>query len=684
MPWISPLQSPTSSPSITNGGTSSAAGSIIPSVTYVPPLIDGAYGTTVNSQRSVIDQLRNDMSTAIRLLPSFIRGVVPSEWRSLSRMEITEIAQHTSLAFLEMYMLVWALPLWLCLPGVFFAVWLGCCMTVVLITSRILNRRGANESTVRSSPAGEGWMMGPDADDEQWFFIAGMGMSSRSLAQSTLPALSKLFNRSITAVHAPTYGLPFDFISLLLRRSLHGIFPCACSYGLYTQIRTALLDAHKAGRTVILAHNTGAVCASHILRQLCADIPAEKISKLEVYTFGAAASDFAMPLSGNVSSATVVAETASKKPASQHMQYLHAAGVMEHRKPHIEHYAFASDPFARMGVLRSVCEDLEKRFCGGVFVLNWPGEKQGVRAEMMRSSRLLMSMGDYMSCLFSQQNTTANEIGRQHGSIMDCLMHIDRDVAEKREFAAMANHTASTRADKSKRLSWTGLGATANGMNGNMDGVVGLEMARKGYQGDQSVGNNVEDGVEDSLDGDQETVNNDVERADKTTESNDQRADVDEETSYRDYQVKTELDNDSLESIDNFEDEGGDLGDELVGLTLPEVGRSGSLGGGVEEVGDALDLGSQGVDDGGLDLNGGVLGNGGDGLVCNSLDLLGQGGDGQGLLDLLDLTNGDIALGVADNGASEGAGGQGEDGDKDGLHFDGCWWDLLKKAVECG
>ncbi|KUI69438.1 hypothetical protein VM1G_05366 [Cytospora mali] len=479
MPWISPLQSATTSPSITNGGTSSAAGSIIPSVTYVPPLIDGACRTTVNLQRSVIDQLRNDMSTVILLLPSFIQGVVPSEWRSLSRMEIIEIVQHTSLALLEMYMLVWAPPLWLCLPGVFFALWLGCCMVVVMILSRILNRRVASESTVRSSPAGEGWMMGPDADDERWFFISGMGMSSRSLAQLTVPALSKLFNRLITAVHAPTYGLPFDFISLLLRRPLHGILPCACSRGLYTQIRTALLDPHKTGRTVILAHNTGAVCASHILRQLCADIPVEKISKLEVYTFGAAATDFAMPLSNNVLAATVVADAAFKKPSSQHMQHLHAAGVFEHRKPHIEHYAFASDPFARMGVLRSVREELEGRFCGGVFVLNWPGANEGARAGMIRSPCPLMSMGDYMSCLFPQQNTTASETGRQCGSIMDCLMNIDRDVAEKREFAAMANHTASTRADKSKRLSWTGLGATANGMNVVLIGVLSKLLAQE-------------------------------------------------------------------------------------------------------------------------------------------------------------------------------------------------------------
>lgn len=70
-----------------------------------------------------------------------------------------------------------------------------------------------------------------------------------------------------------------------------------------------------------------------------------------------------------------------------------------------------------------------------------------------------------------------------NGSILDTVMLVDRDLAEKREFAALAQHSASIRSKGGKkRLSWTGLGATvgAPANQGNMDGVVGLEMARKG------------------------------------------------------------------------------------------------------------------------------------------------------------------------------------------------------------
>lgn len=94
-----------------------------------------------------------------------------------------------------------------------------------------------------------------------------------------------------------------------------------------------------------------------------------------------------------------------------------------------------------------------------------------------------MSLADYMGCLFPTNISSNNN---NNSSILNSLMHIDRPLAEKREFAALARGAASAdsgtgssspRGEK-KRLSWTGLGATATGST--MDGVVGLEMARKG------------------------------------------------------------------------------------------------------------------------------------------------------------------------------------------------------------
>lgn len=361
--------------------------------------------------------------------------------------------------------------------------------------------------------------------------------SARSLSQKTLPALSKLFNRSIEAVHTPTYGLPIDFLALLLQRCLSASFPStAHSRALYAQIRTAILD-NNSSRTVILAHNAGAVTVAQVLHQLYADIPADKMAKLEIYTFGAAAADFSIPLGGISLPSGEMAMVSKKKAiglSEQHYsgrqqhQQVHAPELAATRRgPHIEHFAFTNDPFARMGVLRSVHEDLEGRFCGSVFELDCPGAAHhGRRLNRSKSSRtksrLMMSLNDYMSCLFpeyartgagtpsspSSPSSSVSSISsrtsygprrRKHnhhrqdkedddyynsnnGSILDSIMFIDRDLAEKREFAALAQHSASVRSKGGKkRLSWTGLGATAGApANGNMDGVVGLEMARKG------------------------------------------------------------------------------------------------------------------------------------------------------------------------------------------------------------
>ncbi|KAH8763045.1 hypothetical protein F5883DRAFT_676654 [Diaporthe sp. PMI_573] len=431
-----------------------------------------------------MERMRGDMSHALALLPDMLRAAMPRRWGSVSRMEIMEMTQHVCLATLEMCFLACVVPLWACVPGLMFAAWMGCCMSVIMGMVWVLNGRGSSGQVIRSTAAGD-WMMGQDMEDERWVFVGGMGMSSRMITHSTLPVLSKLFNRTIMSVCAPTYGLPFDLLILILQRSFHTMMPSPMTNAIYAQIRAALLD-RGVSRTVVLAHNTGAICTSQILRQLYADVSPDKMSKLEIYTFGAAACDFVTPLGGTAASA--VAD--SKKLAAQ--QKMHAAGVMESREPHIEHFAFVNDPLARMGVLRSVREDMEGRFCGGVFVLTCPGSAHhsGEMATRSMAPRPMMSMMDYMSCLFPQQQQEQNNannasgdmaMGQCSSSILDCMMTIDRDTAEKREFAAMANQNNSNSSEKrTKRLSWTGLGATVNGMKGSMDGVVGLEMARMG------------------------------------------------------------------------------------------------------------------------------------------------------------------------------------------------------------
>lgn len=185
MPFLSPSGSPSTSPK--NRATSKFKGPApstsdhqqqepryigSPNITFIPPLIDGACGTTPNSRRSLIWQLRNDVSQLFGLLPALVHGAI------VSRVDTPEMIQQFGLALLEIYMIISAIPLWVTLPGALFAAWVGCCGALVMGMSWSLNGRGIRGEIIRSpSPAAaDGWMMGQEVDDEQWFFIGGIGM----------------------------------------------------------------------------------------------------------------------------------------------------------------------------------------------------------------------------------------------------------------------------------------------------------------------------------------------------------------------------------------------------------------------------------------------------------------------------------------------------------------------------
>ncbi|KAK0743035.1 hypothetical protein B0T18DRAFT_439097 [Schizothecium vesticola] len=394
---------------------------------------------------------------------------------------------HTVLACMEMAMMAAALPLCMMLPGAMFMTWLTVCAAMIMAMWWTLNSREQMHQCSAGSSGAEGWMMDHDAhSDEKWLFIGGMGTSSRHTHTSTLPLLCRLFARPLTCICLPTLGLPFDLLLLLLHRCCLPL-PSRARRTLYFQLRVALLD-DATHRCVLLAHHAGAVLAAQAVAQLCADLPADRLRKLEVYTFGCAAAEFVMPVG----------------EGSMEMAGCEAEGVMAERKGvHVEHFAMAGDPMAQMGVLRSVRRDMAGRYCGGVFVMNggMMGMGMGMGMGMMEGGGGGMMMKDYMMAMFPGQMGG----GGSAASMMDCVMHVDRDCAEKREIAAMAcyQHAASgmdmkigggggmmMMRGKGKRMSWTGLAVgNMNGMgageqkNGMSAGQMGLEMARKGCQG---------------------------------------------------------------------------------------------------------------------------------------------------------------------------------------------------------
>ncbi|AEO64442.1 uncharacterized protein THITE_2110588 [Thermothielavioides terrestris NRRL 8126] len=385
------------------------------------------------------------------------------------------MALYVALAGLELGVILAAVPLWCVLPGAVFALWAAACAAVVAAMCWMLNGK---EQMYRCDAGSEGWMMGQEVEDEKWMFLGGMGMSSRHCHERTLPALSRLFSRPMVCICMPTYGMPFDLIAMMLQRCMP--IPSRSRRNLYSEMRCALLDDSMT-RCVVLCHNDSAILVSQAVAQLHADVPMEKLGKLEIYTFGAAASEFTVPLGDG----TKAMEPTQQQSAEQ--------SADEQRTIHVEHFAMANDPFAQMGVLHSVRQNMEGRFCGSVFVLNdnstppAPPSKETSRRSSPRCSGLVME--DYLTALFPAQMMAPATRRSSSSGVLDSVMTVDKDCAEKREIAAMSNYHAATQAKKGgggggsggsgKRLSWTGLAAMAGQRNGMNAGMVALEMARK-------------------------------------------------------------------------------------------------------------------------------------------------------------------------------------------------------------
>ncbi|KAK4449619.1 hypothetical protein QBC34DRAFT_298735 [Podospora aff. communis PSN243] len=446
-------------------------------MTYIPPLCDGACGTLPRSQQHFGGLLRAELMDCVRMMPAMCWSVM-RQMRGMGVGDMRDMVLHVLLGCMEVGMMVAALPVMMMMPGVVAMMWMACCAVVVMGMCTVVNGR---EMVCVCSEGGEG------VEDEKWMFVGGMGMSSRRCHRVTLPMMSRLFNRPITCIYAPTYGLPFDTVIMMLQRCLH--LPSQTRRNLYAQMRSSLLD-DAMHRVVVLCHNHSAITVSHAVSQLCADLPHDKLRKLEIYTFGSAAPEFMMPLG----EANLEPEPTSHSPLSSQ----HPADIMSASTPpaspdrksiHIEHFAMSHDPFAQLGVLRSVRRDMDGRMCGGVFIMNaCPPSTSATPSQRTTamSTSTPTTMESYLHSLFPS-HLPSNPNTR---SLLDYTMHIDRDCAEKREITAMTNyHSAShSRSSKTaKRLSWTGLAAASvngaaaqKGMNGVSAGMMGLEMARRG------------------------------------------------------------------------------------------------------------------------------------------------------------------------------------------------------------
>jgi hypothetical protein len=159
------------------------------------------------------------------------------------------------------------------------------------------------------------------------------------------------------------------------------------------------------------------------------------LSKLEIYTFGSAAAHLSNPCLGiDHASAGIFDYTRPDGSiASPVKATLASLGhrVSDHERviPHVEHYALASDIFARCGVLHNTRNVLDNRFCGRVFVLNESNIPRPNSTITSTTGGGFMLNEHYLDLLFP---TDAHHTF----DVLNQVVDVDTETAEKREFTA--------------------------------------------------------------------------------------------------------------------------------------------------------------------------------------------------------------------------------------------------------
>ncbi|MCK0152288.1 hypothetical protein MWU49_01105 [Alcanivorax sp. S6407] len=157
-------------------------------------------------------------------------------------------------------------------------------------------------------------------ENTRWFFINGMG-TAPAVALLNASEIARHFQRPVTLIHTPTWGLVRDVAESITARTLRK------DGKLSRPALNVLIDAlEKQDQVVLVCHSQGTIVASYIVRKLLRN-PAVRhlVRKLEIYCIGG------------------VADSLEIDP-----QLTLAAG---HPVPYVEHFANGRDYLAEVGIL---------------------------------------------------------------------------------------------------------------------------------------------------------------------------------------------------------------------------------------------------------------------------------------------------------------------------------------------
>ena len=166
----------------------------------------------------------------------------------------------------------------------------------------------------------------------RWFYINGHG-SAPPVALLNASELARVFQRPISLIHTPTWGLARDLVESITARTLRkdGKLSRPAIYVIQEALR-------KHDRVVLVCHSQGTIVASYIVRKLLRHASTrELVKKLELYCIG------------GVSDSLEVDHALSRQ-----------AG---HPVPYVEHFANGRDYFAQIGILSHLDTTSGTVFC---------------------------------------------------------------------------------------------------------------------------------------------------------------------------------------------------------------------------------------------------------------------------------------------------------------------------------
>jgi len=124
--------------------------------------------------------------------------------------------------------------------------------------------------------------------DQLWVYVNGVSVT-RSLQRMNGKQLALAFQREITCFHNPTQGMAFDLFECMMGRTLNKIGKVAHKLSAYLH-QTLTENPNK--KVVLIAHSQGTIITSNAIEYLIHANECTGLERLEVFTFGCAATEF--------------------------------------------------------------------------------------------------------------------------------------------------------------------------------------------------------------------------------------------------------------------------------------------------------------------------------------------------------------------------------------------------------